>query len=232
VRRANRCSCASRRPPNVNPRNKKKEVPTLNVFGPRFIENYARANRQKASGIAAKEKILKRHLCPRFGHKRLDEIDDEDVQSLKSGLAHRSRKTVNNVLTVLSKLLKVAVKWKVIKSMPCTIDLLKVARGTPSSYEFSEYARLVEAAAKIDARTHLAVLLGGDAGLRRGEILALRWCDVDFRRRQLKHPAGRLGNHRRFAQGWPRAHRADDGGPLRRSARVPASSWRPRLLRR
>jgi integrase len=69
--------------------------------------------------------------------------------------------------------------------MPCTIDLLKVARGTPSFYEFSEYVRLVEAAARIDARTHLAVLLGGDAGLRRGEILALRWCDVDFRRRQL-----------------------------------------------
>ncbi len=30
----------------------KKEVETVNHFGPRFIENYVRANRQKASGIA------------------------------------------------------------------------------------------------------------------------------------------------------------------------------------
>ena len=29
------------------------------------------------------------------------------------------------------------------------------------------------------------MLLGGDAGLRRGEMIALRWCDVDFRRKQL-----------------------------------------------
>ena len=47
-------------------------------------------------------------------------------------------------------------------------------------------ARLLEAAAKIDARVHLMTLLGGDAGLRRGEIIALRWQDVDLKRRQSK----------------------------------------------
>ena len=46
--------------------------------------------------------------------------------------------------------------------------------------------RLVQAAGKIDTRTLVAVLLGGDAGLRRGEIVALRRSDVDLRRRQLK----------------------------------------------
>jgi len=33
----------------------RKEVPTLAAFAPRFIEGYARANRQKPSGIASKE---------------------------------------------------------------------------------------------------------------------------------------------------------------------------------
>ena len=31
----------------------RKEVPTLEAFAPRFVEGYARANRQKPSGIAA-----------------------------------------------------------------------------------------------------------------------------------------------------------------------------------
>ena len=34
-------------------------------------------------------------------------------------------------------------------------------------------------------RTHLIVLLGGDAGLRAGETVALHWSDVDFTRRRL-----------------------------------------------
>ncbi len=44
----------------------------------------------------------------------------------------------------------------------------------PKFYDFDEYKRLVEAARALDARTHVVVLLGGDAGLRRGEMMALR----------------------------------------------------------
>jgi integrase len=162
-----------------------KEVPTLKQFGPRFVDNYARANRQKASTIAAKESILKAHLYPRLGDKRLDAIDDEDVQALKSSLAKRSKKTVNNVLAVLGKLLRIAVKWKVIVKLPCTVELMKVSNVVVKFYEFGQYNRLVEAADRYDVRSLVLVLLGGDAGLRMGEILALRWCDVDFRRRQI-----------------------------------------------
>jgi integrase len=117
--------------------------------------------------------------------KRLDQISNEDVQGIKPTLGNRKPKTVNNVLTVLGNALRVAVKWKVIATMPCTIDLLKVSNLQLTFYEFDEYARLIRAAEKIDLRTLVVVLLGGDAGLRRGEMIALRWCDVDFTRRQL-----------------------------------------------
>src|SRR5438552_2829704 len=41
-----------------------KEVPTLEEFAPKFVNEYARANRQKPSGIAAKETIIRVHLLP------------------------------------------------------------------------------------------------------------------------------------------------------------------------
>jgi integrase len=72
-----------------------------------------------------------------------------------------------------------------VAAMPCAIELYKVSNTVRAFYEFDEYRRLVEAAAKIDMRTHVLVLLGGDAGLRRGEMIGLRWCDVDLKRRQL-----------------------------------------------
>ena len=170
----------------LDPSPQRKEVPTLSAFRPRYMEGYAKANRQKASSISAKQSIFENHLIPRLGPKRLDQITDEDIQRLKAALAHRNRRTVNNVLTVLCNVLRVAVRWKVLTVMPCAFDFYKVQHLVAPFYEFEDYERLVEAAGKIDVRTLVAILLGGDAGLRRGEIVALRRIDVDLRRRQLK----------------------------------------------
>jgi integrase len=162
-----------------------KEVPTLKEFAARFLEEHAVANRQKPSGIAAKESILRIHLVPSLGFRKLDAIRNEDVQRLKSALRHKATKTVNNVLTVLSVLLKKAVEWGVIETMPCTVKVLPVVRKEASFHDFEGYERLVEAARIKGWRTHLVVLLGGDAGLRVGEMVALHWVDVDFSRRRL-----------------------------------------------
>jgi integrase len=124
-------------------------------------------------------------LVPFLGSRRLDEISNEDVQRLKQSLGSKARKTVNNVLTVLNVMLKQAVEWGVIERMPCSIRLLPLERREAGFFDFAEYERLLKAAQSIDWRTHLIVLLGGDAGLRVGEIVALQWADVDFGRAQV-----------------------------------------------
>jgi integrase len=163
----------------------KKEVPTLKQFAPRFVDGHARANRQKPSGIAAKEMLLRVHLVPFLGHKRLDAITNEDVQRMKAWMVVKSPKTVNNVLAVLSVLLKKAAEWDVIERVPCTIRLLPISKSAATFHDFDQYERLVEVAKAIDPITELSVLLGGEAGLRCGEILALEWRDVDVAKRQL-----------------------------------------------
>ena len=163
----------------------KKEVPTLKQFAPRFVDGHARANRQKPSGIAAKELLLRVYLLPLLGHKRLDAVTNEDVQRLKASMLVKSPKTVNNVLAVLSVLLKKAVEWDVVDRMPCTIRLLPIPKSAATFHDFDQYERLVETAKGIDRVTELIVLLGGEAGLRCGEMIALEWRDVDVSKRQL-----------------------------------------------
>lgn len=163
----------------------KKEVPTLAEFVPRFLDGYAKANRHKPSGIAAKETALRVHVVPLLGTKPLDAIGNEDVQRLKSSLRDKNPKTVNNVLTVVNTLLKVAVEWDVIDHVPCTIKLLRTAPTVAAFHDFDEYERLVEASRKVGWAANLAVLLGGEAGLRCGELMALSWTDVDLGKRQL-----------------------------------------------
>jgi len=161
-----------------------KEVPTLAEFGPRFVNGHARANRQKPSGIAAKETILNIHLVALLGTKRLDAITTEEVQRVKHRLRDRAPKTVNNVLTVLNMLLKKAVEWDVIERMPCAVKLLPVPKPSMGFYDFEEYEQLVDAAAA-EPNALLIVLLGGEAGLRCGEMMALEWPDVDLAKRQI-----------------------------------------------
>jgi integrase len=162
-----------------------KPVATLAEFSGRFLEGYARANRQKPSGISSKECILRVHLVPLIGDKPLNAITTEDVQKVKSALIGSSPKTVNNVLTVLSVAMKTAVEWGVIDRVPCSIKLLRAPKSVAAFHDFSDFEKLV-AAAKDDGPTaQLIVLLGGEAGLRCGEIMALEWRDVDLANRQL-----------------------------------------------
>ncbi|MEO8564620.1 MAG: hypothetical protein ABI601_21275 [bacterium] len=67
---------------NPAPPSQPKEVPTLRAFAPRFVDGHSRANWQKPSGIATKERILRVHLLPALGHRILDTIKSEDVQRL------------------------------------------------------------------------------------------------------------------------------------------------------
>jgi integrase len=85
--------------------------------------------------------------------------------------------------TVLNVLLKKAVESDVIERMPCTVRLLPIPKPSAGFYDFDEYERLVAAAQ--DGNALLIVLLGGEAGLRCGEMIGLRWDDVDAVKRQV-----------------------------------------------
>jgi integrase len=125
-------------------------------------------------------------LIPLLGDPRLDEITNADVQQLKAKLGHLSVKSVNNTLTVLSVVLKKAVEWGVVDTMPCTIKLLKWHSAERPFYDLDDYERMLTAAKKIGGHAELLVLLGGDAGLRVGEIPALKWHNVLFDRRVVR----------------------------------------------
>lgn len=70
--------------------------------------------------------------------------------------------------------------------MPCTIGHVKTSRPVMAFHDFDAYEQLVAAAQAVDANTSLIVLLGGEAGLRCGEMMALEWSDVDLGKRQLR----------------------------------------------
>jgi len=116
-----------------------------------------------------------------------------------------------------------------VEHMPCTGRLL-LPNPKPSAafYDFDEYERLVTAAKAADSRAHLIAMLGGEAGLRCGEMMALEWADVGRRAAACVQglPPVLLG-HALRTQNRERC----GGGPLRRQRlntrprnRVPSES--------
>lgn len=85
---------------------------------------------------------------------------------------------MNNVLCVLSKALHYAVDVELIEKAP-KLRLLKCERPEIETWSFEEYARLLVAAHAAGSMWHVALSLAGEAGLRVGEVKALRWEDVD-----------------------------------------------------
>jgi integrase len=86
-------------------------------------------------------------------------------------------------------MLEAAVDWDVIPEMPVRIKQLEVTTPEMDFFDFDEYEQLVAAAKRFDPRNHIMVLLGGDTGLRPGEIRALRPCEARPRGRSKSSPA-------------------------------------------
>ena len=166
------------------PVEEKVAAPTLAEFASRFLD-WCRSERQKESGIRRKESVLRVHLLPLLGDKRLDGITNEDVTRLKATMAGKAASSVNNTLTVLSRLLKLATEWNLIPEVPCRIKFLRRPQREAQFWDFTELERLIDAAATVGPNANVIVLLGALAGLRLGEMIGLRWSDVDLPRRRL-----------------------------------------------
>ena len=111
------------------------------------MATYSESN-NKPSEVQSKRSILKHHLLPCFGGKRLDVIQQREIETyksakLKAGLAPKS---VNNHLTILRRILSLATEWGVLTHVP-PVQWLKVPEPEFDFLEFEEAPRLEKGAA-------------------------------------------------------------------------------------
>jgi integrase len=96
----------------------------------------------------------------------------------------RSPATINKYLTVLTRVLNLAVKeWRLMDRNPAAdISKKKEPRGRVRFLTDEEREALLEACAASDWKAlHTLVLLAISTGARRGELVNLKWTDVDLK---------------------------------------------------
>ncbi|MCB9754849.1 MAG: site-specific integrase [Myxococcales bacterium] len=164
----------------VSPRPRARaRPPTLGEFAPRFVEQYVVANRLKPSTRRRWDDALRLHLLPLLGDRPLDGIGAAEFQRLK--LQPLAANTINCLIGNLTTMLRAARDWGFEVELP-SVKRVKVPARLPEFYDEDAYRRLLAAAAALGPAARVMVLLGGDAGLRTGEMIALERRDLDLGR--------------------------------------------------
>ena len=129
------------------------------------------------------------HVVPAIGQIKLqnlrpDHLDKFYADLLEGGLA---AKTVRNMHTMLHKALKDAMRKNlVVRNVADAADPPRVTHGDSELQTWTGAQLRTFLAAIADHRLFAAYLLGATTGMRRGEVLGLRWTNVDLRRRRIK----------------------------------------------
>ena len=165
---------------------------TLGAWLDRWYQEYKKANLRPNTQMSYERRIYQ-HIIPALGRIPLDKLTARDIQQFytnlkKSGRLSRtelygaglSDQTVRGIHTTLRAALDKAAEEKLIFRNPA--DSYKPPSARPREMQVltpEEIQRLL-IQAKEDGCYEL-LLLELATGLRRGEILALRWSDLNFR---------------------------------------------------
>jgi integrase len=137
--------------------------------------------------------IAKKNIGPMLGNKALAKLKATDIsaaytKALASGRrkdgGKLSARTVLHIHRVLKQALAQAVQWEMIARNPAaSVKPPKVPPNPMHTYDLAQTAELIDALR--GTRLFVPVLLAVLCGLRRGEIAALRWKNVDLAAGQL-----------------------------------------------
>ncbi|MEP7364874.1 MAG: tyrosine-type recombinase/integrase [Acidobacteriota bacterium] len=138
--------------------------------------------RVKPATLENYEYICRKHLLPELGEVRLNKLTPQAVQELlnrKHAGGGISVRTVRLIHSVLRIALNLAVRWRLVeRNAADSVDLPRQTKTRVSPFIPDELVGFLSA---IEGdRLRALYLLAVGTGMRQGEILALRWEDVDL----------------------------------------------------
>jgi integrase len=174
-----------------------RDADTFAMLAERYLTEHARI-KKRPSSVREDEKMLRRELLPRWGERKAHEITRRDVIALVDGIAARGAAVgANRVLSLASKIFNFGVAKEVIDVSPA-YRVPKPGKERQRSRALRDeeiaavWAGLCSETADMAALFRVLLL----TGQRRGEVVGMRWSEIDIKSGWWEIPGERTKNGR------------------------------------
>lgn len=163
--------------------NKGTYVEPSKVLYSEFMKSYLEDKKTnvKKSTLGTYVYLVDNFILPALGHIELSKILPRDIQSLYNQLKESGRladENIRKIHTIINDSLNKAFKWEMISRNPAAlVDAPKVSKKEIEVWDEEDIKKFLDAAK--ESRYYCAFLLALTTGMRQGEILGLRWKDID-----------------------------------------------------
>ncbi|BBZ59394.1 MULTISPECIES: tyrosine-type recombinase/integrase [Mycolicibacterium] len=162
-------------PPAERAARRQAEKLTLRTYANTWLDNKTKLARRTRDNYRGH---LDNHILPVLGDLGLAEITPEHVRTWFAGLGTEHDTRNAQAYAILNGVFNTAVADDLIERNPCRIKGAAQVKHAKRSVVLLDAAQLTELAAAMPDDARLAVLLAGWCALRKGEVFALRRCDI------------------------------------------------------
>jgi len=162
--------------------NEKSDIPTVEEYAKISFELHS--HHRKATTSYDYKSSLRLHITPYFGDKRIDRIKPSDVALWQNTLLDKlSPRRVRAIRAVFNMFFQDALRDGIIEKNPLTlVKVPKIEKVEVKPFTLDEMLKIIKGAEE-DIQSFVA--LGFFTGMRSGEMIGLRWDDIDFNRREI-----------------------------------------------
>ena len=180
-------------------RQARRDAPTMADLLDRFFEEYTpervRTGRMTARTVREYRLQASKHVLPALGRIKVADIGRQDIEAMLAGLPPV---TMNRVHSFIRRLLNLAEQLELRPMGSNPARRIERAREeardrTLAPSELAALARALREREETAPAAVAAIRFAALTGLRIGEILAIRWADVNFETRTLTMPETKTG---------------------------------------
>ena len=159
---------------------------TFTEMAQMFLDKYAKNNLSDTTVINYKCQLNK-YILDDIGSYKLNRLKKLHIQDFANKLYEEynlSSKTIKNYINLISSILEKAIEWEYIKTNVANNVTIPKNYNKPKKeqeiYNNEEIKKLFEVLQNESEPFKTMVYISFYTGARRGEVLALRWEDIDF----------------------------------------------------